>query len=131
MLRILLVDDNPQDRQALHYLFDTQFKGQVELSEMASLAQAVEEALTRDDTKSRLDLLEHRVGKLEEDLKGLEHEADKADSVALQIAEAKWSFQAKVIVAILALVGVISNSVATYLATTHKSPPKPVPGAVE
>lgn len=126
MLRILLIDDNPRDRQALHYLLDTQFKGQIELSEVASLAQAIEEALNRDDAKSRLDLLDHRVTKLEEDLEGLEHKADKADDVALQIAEAKWSFQAKVIVAILALVGVVSTAAATYFAAVHKSETKQV-----
>lgn len=78
----------------------------------------------RPSMKSRMDLLNHRVGAVEGGVVHLQQEhtavTDTQRREALQLVQAKWSNRTKILIAVLTLIGVLSTAVATYLAVTHK-----------
>ncbi len=68
----------------------------------------------RPSMRSQVDLLEHRVGILEGDVKEVE-------STHVQIVTTKMSNRTKVILGIITLLGVFTTALATYLAATYKA----------
>jgi len=80
----------------------------------------------RPSMKSQMNLLDHRMTAVEVGVGKMKQDADEAGDTqrreALQLTTARWSNRTKILVAVLALVGVISTAAATYFATTHKPP---------
>lgn len=80
----------------------------------------------RPSMKSQMNLLDHRLTTIEVGVGKLKEDVNEAGSTqrreALQLVTARWSNRTKILLAVLALVGVVSTAVATYLATIHKPP---------
>jgi DNA-binding NarL/FixJ family response regulator len=78
----------------------------------------------RPSMKSQMNLIDHRLTAMEVGVGKMKQEATDATDTqrreALQLVQAKMSNRTKILIAALALIGVISTSVATYLATVHK-----------
>lgn len=87
----------------------------------------------RPSMKSQMNLLDHRLTAMEVGVGKMKQEADDAEDTqrreALQLVQAKMSNRTKVLIAILALIGVVSTAVATYLGAIHKPAAKPPAGA--
>ena len=76
--------------------------------------------------RSQVDLIEHRLGHLEQRVVKIE---DKSDPTQLQ--QVKMSNRAKVIVALLGLLGIVASSVTTYYATRNSPSPPPAPASID
>ena len=78
----------------------------------------------RPSMKSQMNLIDHRLTTVEVGVGKVKQEVDEAGDTqrreAIQLVQAQWSNRTKILIAALALVGVIATSVATYLATIHK-----------
>ena len=74
--------------------------------------------------RSQVDLMEHRLKTLEEEVSNLKDKKEEADETqrreALQITQTRLSNRTKIILAILALVGTIAGAIATYQAAMRK-----------
>lgn len=89
----------------------------------------------RPSMRSQVDLIEHRVGRVETRVERIEKDAAEADASQktqeVQLQQTKMSNRAKLIVAALTLVGLVVTSLGTYFATkasaNEKSPPAKTP----
>ena len=78
----------------------------------------------RPSMKSQMNLLDHRMTTVEVGVGKMKQDVDEAGDTqrreAIQLVQAQWSNRTKILIAVLALIGVVSTAVATYLGTIHK-----------
>lgn len=80
----------------------------------------------RPSVKSQLDLLHHRVAATESGLKEIKGEVNEVEDTqrreALQVVQITMTNRTKILIAVLALIGVVSTALATYYGAIHKPP---------
>lgn len=78
----------------------------------------------RPSVKSQLDLLHHRITAAESGLKEIKGEVNEVEDTqrreAIQVVQTKMTNRTKILIAVLALIGVVSTSLATYYGAIHK-----------
>lgn len=83
----------------------------------------------RPSMRSQVDLIEHRVGRVEFRVEKIEKDTANADASqrthAVQLQQTKMSVRAKLIVAAITLVGLVVTSLGTYFATKASASEKP------
>lgn len=87
----------------------------------------------RPSMRSQVDLMEHRLKSVEEEIDSLKEKKEETEKTqkqeAVQLTQSRLSNRTKLILGLLALVGTVAGAIATYEAATHKPPTDPAPAA--
>jgi len=78
----------------------------------------------RPSMKSQVDLIDHRISRVESDIKGLKHDVDSVEDTqqraAVQITTTRITNRTKILLGILALIGTIAGAIVTYMTAIRK-----------